>query len=166
VVGIGKIEDIFSGKGLSKAIHTQNNQSGVNETLRALGELEAGLIFTNLSDFDTLYGHRNDADGYAKALCAFDQRLPEIISMMDKDDWLFLTGDHGNDPLFPGTDHTREYVPLLVYSEGIPPESTDFEHDLGTRRCFSDIGQTVAAIFQIPPLSSGESFLKLMVPVY
>lgn len=155
VIGIGKIEDIFSGRGISEAVHTRDNEDGVNQTIRFLNRVEHGMIFTNLVDFDMLYGHRNDAAGYAKALQAFDRRLPEIVSKMRDDDWLILTADHGNDPLFPGTDHTREYVPLLVYRKGIQSGA-----DLGTRRTFADLGQTVAALFSVDPLPVGESFLS------
>jgi len=158
VIGIGKIDDIFSGKGLSEAIHTSNNDHGVKETVAALDRIEKGLIFTNLVDFDMLYGHRNDAKGYAEALMAFDVKLPEISAKMQDGDWLFITADHGNDPLFPGTDHTREYVPLLSARKGF-----EFGVNLGTRASFSDLGQTLAEIFQIEAISEGESFLPLIL---
>ncbi len=158
VLGIGKIDDIFSGRGLSSAIHTRNNEDGMEQTLRSLDQIDRGLIFTNLVDFDMLYGHRNDPAGYAEALKRFDQWLPSFISKMEKGDRLMITADHGNDPLFPGTDHTREYVPLLVYRKG-----SDVGIKLGDRASFSDLGQTIAEIFQVPPLSVGESFLPLMV---
>ncbi|MFY9269134.1 MAG: phosphopentomutase [Candidatus Manganitrophaceae bacterium] len=154
VIGIGKIEDIFSGRGVSEAIHTHDNNDGLDQTVRSLERTDSGLIFTNLVDFDMLYGHRNDAAGYAKALVTFDRRLPEIVSKMRKDDWLILTADHGNDPLFPGTDHTREYVPLLVFQKGIQSGV-----DLGIRSTFADLGQTLAEIFGVGPLPVGESFL-------
>lgn len=158
VVGIGKIEDIFSGKGISEAIHTHGNEDGIDQTIRSLDRIDRGLIFTNLVDFDMLYGHRNDPQGYAEALRVFDRRLPEIASKMHEDDWLIVTADHGNDPLFPGTDHTREYVPLLIdRREG------GFGKDVGTRGSFSDLGQTLTEIFQADPLPIGESFLSLMV---
>lgn len=154
VLGIGKIDDIFSGRGLSTAIHTRNNDDGMNQTLQALDCLDAGLIFTNLVDFDMLYGHRNDPFGYAEALKRFDQWLPRFISKMKKGDRLMITADHGNDPLFPGTDHTREYVPLLVFHKGM-----EIGINLGDRKSFADLGQTIAEIFQVSPLSVGESVL-------
>ncbi len=157
VVGIGKIDDIFSGRGLSTAIHTRNNDDGMDQTLSVLGQIDTGLIFTNLVDFDMLYGHRNDPIGYTEALKRFDQWLPVFISKMKKGDYLMITADHGNDPLFPGTDHTREYVPLLVYHKG-----TEIGIDLGDRGSFADLGQTIAEIFQVPPLSAGKSFFALM----
>ncbi len=157
VVGIGKIEDIFSGRGISEAVHTHDNNDGLDQTIRFLDRTDAGLIFTNLVDFDMLYGHRNDAVGYAKALVTLDQRLPEIVSKMREDDWLILTADHGNDPLFPGTDHTREYVPLLVFQKGIRSG-----RDLGIRSTFADLGQTLSELFEVGPLPVGESFLPLI----
>ncbi|HZR45774.1 MAG TPA: phosphopentomutase [Candidatus Manganitrophaceae bacterium] len=155
VIGIGKIEDIFSGRGISEAVHTRDNEDGIDRTLQYLDRLDRGLIFTNLVDFDMLYGHRNDATGYAKALQAFDRRLPEMISKMRSGDWLMITSDHGNDPLFPGTDHTREYVPLLAYRKGMTEGKA-----LGTRPTFADLGQTIAARFGVSPLPAGESFLS------
>ena len=156
-IGVGKIDDIFSGKGLLEATHTKNNDQGMDETIHCLNKIDEGLIFTNLVDFDMLYGHRNDPTGYAKALERFDERLPEVTSKMREGDWLFITADHGNDPLFPGTDHTREYVPLLAYGKEIAAGA-----DLGTRRSFSDLGQTVADIFKVPSIATGESFFHLM----
>ncbi|MBI3804874.1 MAG: phosphopentomutase [Nitrospirae bacterium] len=156
VIGIGKIEDIFSGRGISEAVHTHDNNDGLDQTLRFLDQTDAGLIFTNLVDFDMLYGHRNDAVGYANALATLDRRLPEIVAKMREDDLLILTADHGNDPLFPGTDHTREYVPLLVFQKGIRGQ------DLGVRSTFADLGQTLAAHFNVGPLSAGSSFLPLI----
>lgn len=158
VVGIGKIEDIFSGKGISEAIHTHDNADGIDQTIRSLERMDSGLIFTNLVDFDMLYGHRNDPLGYAEALRVFDRRLPEINSKMLKDDFLIVTADHGNDPLFPGTDHTREYVPLLV-GRG----AGRLGKDVGTRESFADLGQTLAEIFQVEALLHGNSFLPQMV---
>lgn len=157
VVGIGKIEDIFSGRGISEAVHTHDNNDGVDQTLRSLDRIDNGLIFTNLVDFDMLYGHRNDVVGYAKALVTLDRRLPEIVSKMREGDWLILTADHGNDPLFPGTDHTREYVPLLVFQKGIQSG-----RDLGIRSTFADLGQTLAEHFGLDRLPVGESFLRLL----
>lgn len=157
VIGIGKIEDIFSGKGISKAAHTHDNEDGIDRTIRFLGEIDRGLIFTNLVDFDMLYGHRNDPKGYAAALQAFDRRIPEITSAMREGDWMIVTADHGNDPLFPGTDHTREYVPLLVYRKG-----AETGRDLGERETFADLGQTLAEIFGAGAQGTGRSFLSLI----
>ncbi len=157
VVGIGKIEDIFSGRGISEAVHTHYNNDGVDQTVRFIDRIDNGLIFTNLVDFDMLYGHRNDVVGFAKALEEFDRRLPEIVSKMKEGDWLILTADHGNDPLFPGTDHTREYVPLIVFQKG-----GQSGRDLGIRSTFADLGQTLAEHFGVDRLPVGESFLWLL----
>lgn len=157
VIGIGKIEDIFSGRGISESVHTHDNNDGIDQTVRFIDRTDTGLIFTNLVDFDMLYGHRNDAVGFAKALEEFDRRLPEIVSKMKEGDWLILTADHGNDPLFPGTDHTREYVPLIVFKKGI-----ESGRDLGIRATFADLGQTLAEHFGVDRLPVGESFLRLM----
>lgn len=154
VVGIGKIEDLFAGRGITKAIHIKDNMDGVDQMINQIDNADAGIIFTNLVDFDTLYGHRNDPAGYAKALAEFDKRLPEIIAAMREEDLLIITADHGNDPTTPSTDHSREYVPLLVYGKGIKAGV-----DLGTRKTFADIGQTIAEIFKMERLEAGESFL-------
>ena len=157
VIGIGKIEDIFSGRGISESVHTHDNNDGIDQTVRFIDRTDTGLIFTNLVDFDMLYGHRNDAVGFAKALEEFDRRLPEIVSKMKEGDWLILTADHGNDPLFPGTDHTREYVPLIVFQKGV-----ESGRDLGIRATFADLGQTLAEIFEVGSLPVGKSFLPLI----
>ncbi len=153
VVGIGKIEDLFAGHGITKAIHIKDNMDGVDQMISEMDKTGEGLIFTNLVDFDTLYGHRNDPEGYAKALAEFDKRLPDIISAMRNEDLLIITADHGNDPTTPSTDHSREYVPLLVYGKGIKAGV-----DLGVRKTFADIGQTIAEIFKMERLEAGESF--------
>ncbi len=153
VVGIGKIEDLFSGRGITKAIHIKDNMDGVDQMISEMTIAGKGLIFTNLVDFDTLYGHRNDPAGYAKALAEFDKRLPEIIAAMREEDLLIITADHGNDPTTPSTDHSREYVPLLVHGKGIKAGV-----DLGTRKTFADIGQTIAEIFKMERIEAGESF--------
>lgn len=119
VVGIGKIEDIFAKRGLSMSIHTEGNMDGINKTLQAMDEVKDGLIFTNLVDYDMLYGHRNDPIGYAKALLEFDERLPEIIEKLEKEDILIITADHGCDPTTSSTDHSREHVPILIYGQKI-----------------------------------------------
>ncbi len=155
VVAIGKIEDIFSGKGITESIHTRDNMHGIDVTLDYLHRLEKGLIFTNLVDFDMLYGHRNNAYGYKKALEDFDKRLDEVIFNLRANDLLIITADHGCDPVTPSTDHSREYVPLLVYGKGITPGV-----DLGTRRTFSDIACTIADIFNITYKFKGTSFYK------
>lgn len=157
VVAVGKIEDIFAGQGVTKAIHTKDNMEGIDVTIAQMREDSKGLIFANLVDFDMKWGHRNDYKNYAKGLEAFDARLPEILSGMNKDDILIITADHGCDPTTPGTDHSREYVPLLVYGEMIKQNI-----DLKTRKSFADIGQTIGEIFNLPKLPIGESFLSLI----
>jgi len=143
VLGIGKIEDIFCNRGVTYVNHTTNNKDGIEATIKALQlpidapQGDTKLIFTNLVDFDMLYGHRNDVEGYGIALEYFDTRLPEIIAALRPDDILCLTADHGCDPTTPSTDHSREYVPLLIYGQGIRPI------DLGTRDTFADLGATV-----------------------
>ncbi|ABP67894.1 phosphopentomutase [Caldicellulosiruptor saccharolyticus DSM 8903] len=155
VVGIGKIEDIFAKRGLSMSIHTEGNMDGINKTLQAMDEVKDGLIFTNLVDYDMLYGHRNDPIGYAKALLEFDERLPEIIEKLEKEDILIITADHGCDPTTSSTDHSREHVPILIYGQKIKKG-----YNLGVRESFSDIGQTVAEYLKVKTLRNGESFLK------
>ena len=145
VVGIGKIEDIFAGQGLTESDHTGNNMAGVDAILRCLTTAGDGLIFANLVDFDALYGHRNDVRGYADALEAFDRRLPEIFDRMDEGDVLVITADHGADPTTPGTDHTRERVPILVAGRPIRPGV-----DLGARASFADLAATVGDLLGVP----------------
>lgn len=157
VVGIGKIEDIFAHRGITTVDHTKNNPDGIEATIRFIKEGRGDFIFTNLVDTDMLYGHRNDPDGYAAALEYFDSKLPEILSSMSDTDMLIITADHGCDPCFPGTDHTREYIPILVLiGRGKPAE-------LGTRRTFADIGATVYEYLTGESWSCGESFLKLLI---
>ncbi len=159
VVAVGKIEDLFSGRGISRAIRTAHNAAGMDETVRSLKTLPRGLVFVNLVDFDMLYGHRNDAIGFARALEEFDAWLPEVIGVMQPHDLLCLTADHGNDPTTPSTDHSREYVPLLAYG----PRLTRGVN-LGTRRSFSDLGQTIADALGAKRLACGESFLDALLP--
>ncbi len=159
VIGIGRIEDLFKGRGLTRALPTKHDTATVEEILRSLRSVPRGLIFANLIEFDMLYGHRNDAAGFAKALQAFDARLPEIIGGLQQDDLLCITADHGNDPIKPGTDHTREHVPLLVYGA-----RTARGVNLGTRRSFADLGQTVAEALGSKRLAWGESFLHVVMP--
>lgn len=153
VAGVGKIEDIFAHRGLTLSDHAAGNDACLASTLAMLEKDLNGLVFVNLVDFDSVYGHRNDADGFARALEAVDRALPEILRRMGEEDLLMFTADHGCDPGFPGTDHTREYVPLLAYRKGMVPA------DLGTRATFGDIAATVLAYFGLPNTLIGESFL-------
>lgn len=158
VCAVGKIEDIFSGSGITKAVHTKSNMDGVDKTLEYIKDDTRGIIFTNLVDFDMLYGHRNDAEGYGRALEEFDERLPEIMEAMGKEDVLIITADHGCDPTTSSTDHSREYIPILIYGNNI-------KHgiNLGTRRSYSDIGKTIAELLEVEAQISGESFAKEML---
>ncbi|MFM8551200.1 MAG: phosphopentomutase [Nitrospiraceae bacterium] len=154
VVGIGKIDDIFKGRGLTRSVHTATNRDGMLETSRALDTVPRGLIFVNLVEFDMLYGHRKDAEGYARALVEFDHWLPELLGALRQGDLLCITGDHGNDPVMPGTDHSREYVPLLAYGPRLARGG-----NLGVRRSLADLGQTIADALHVKRLPWGESFL-------
>ncbi len=153
VFSVGKIFDVFLGRGIREYEKTKTNADGMAKTAAALDECPEGLIFVNLVDFDMLYGHRNDVEGYARALEEVDRWLPGFLEKLTPDDLLILTADHGCDPTAPGTDHTREYVPVLAYQPRRPAGS-----DLGVRRTLSDIGQTVAENFGVR-ISKGESFL-------
>ena len=154
VFGVGKIEDIFTGRGVSGGVHTTSDSNGVDETLRAMERLERGMIFTNLVDFDTLYGHRNDVEGYARNLERVDARLGEVLGGLRDDDVFVLTADHGCDPSDASTDHTREHVPLLVRGARVRPG-----RDLGVRATFADLGATLSQNFGVGPLAAGTSFL-------
>lgn len=154
VVCIGKIASIYDGMGVTEDLTAKNNDQIIDVTIEALDADSHGLIFSNLVDFDMLYGHRRDTEGYAKALEHFDSRLPEIVDALNDDDLLIMTADHGNDPSFPGSDHTREYVPLLVYGK-----TANAGVELGTRQSLSDIGQTVAENFGLR-IADGVSFLS------
>ncbi|NLZ93344.1 MAG: phosphopentomutase [Firmicutes bacterium] len=156
VAGIGKIKDIFAGRGLTVAIHTKNNDDGMNKLLELMKSFTEGLIFVNLVDFDMVYGHRNDAQGYAQALERVDKQIQTVSQKMDADDLLIILADHGCDPTYPHTDHTREYVPLLVYGKQVKPVN------LGVRETFADVGQTIASLFNLSPLEAGESFAKAL----
>lgn len=158
VVAIGKIEDIFAGAGVTEAIHTKSNEEGILTTIKAIKEASKGIIFTNLVDFDMKWGHRRDYEGYGKGLEEFDRYLPEMLTAMNEDDILFITADHGCDPTAPGTDHTRECVPLLVYSKQLKTGK-----DLGVRTSFADMGQTISEIFDLPQLKIGKSFYTELV---
>ncbi|MCR4788694.1 MAG: phosphopentomutase [Lachnospiraceae bacterium] len=144
VIAVGKIKDIFAGAGITEFTYTSGNEEGINKTIEYLDHDFEGLCFVNLVDYDMLYGHRRDVDGYAKALSYFDRRLPEITSKMREDDVLMITADHGCDPAYTKTtDHTREYVPFIMYGQKIKPVN------LGTRETFSDIGATVLKLLDV-----------------
>lgn len=153
VIAIGKIEDIFAHRGVSTVDHTKNNHDGIESTIKYLKSCEGDFIFTNLVDFDMLYGHRNDVEGYAKAIEYFDSRLTEIIAAMQDDDIMIITADHGCDPCFPGTDHTREYIPILVYGKDVR------RADIGTRNSFADIGASVLEYLTGEKWCCGKSFI-------
>ena len=153
VIAIGKIEDLFSGRGITKAIHTNGNADGIEKTIEEIKNDTEGLIFTNLVDFDMLYGHRNNIEGYAKALEYFDSKLPIIIENMKDTDILIITADHGNDPSTPSTDHSREYIPIVIYGKQIKENV-----NIGIRETYADIGATILDILQMPLLSTGKSF--------
>jgi len=157
VVCVGKIASIYDSMGVTKDLSAKNNEQSIDQTINALREESKGLIFSNLVDFDMLYGHRRDTEGYARALEHFDARVPEIESATNVDDLMIITADHGNDPTFPGSDHTREYAPLLVYGK-----SARSNVNLGTRASLADIGQTIAENFGLK-LVAGESFLQRLV---
>jgi len=157
VVGVGKISDIFAGRGLGYSIHSEGNRDGMHLTLEALATLDRGLLFVNLVDFDMVYGHRNDVAGFARALVELDRWLPELEAALRPDDAVFITADHGNDPTTPGTDHTREQVPLLAFGHPVRPTR------LGTRATFCDLGQTIADGLGVAPLARGESFLAALL---
>ncbi len=155
VIAIGKIEDLFAGRGVTHAIHTANDDAGMDAVEHQMEEVESGFIFANLVDFDTQYGHRNDVAGYAANLERFDARLAWLLPMLRAGDLLVVTADHGNDPTTPSTDHAREYVPLLV--TGLQVRAGV---DLGTRRTFADLGQTIAEALGVGRLAHGTSFLR------
>ncbi|MBA2660723.1 MAG: phosphopentomutase [Bradymonadaceae bacterium] len=155
VTGVGKIGNIYAQQGIDDDIHTDDNDDGVAQTLACIGD-RTGLIFTNLVDFDALFGHRRDPQGYGRALERFDAQLPSILDALEPGDLLLITADHGNDPTYRGTDHTREYVPILAYVKGMPAGVA-----LGTRATFADVGATVAAYFGVD-WEIGESFLELI----
>ena len=154
VLAVGKIKDIFAGAGISEYVYTTGNEDGINKTLEYMDREDADLIFTNLVDYDMLYGHRRDIDGYAKAVAYFDGRIPEIISKMRDDDVLMITADHGCDPGYTKTtDHTREYVPFIMYGKNITPKN------LGTRTTFADMGATVLDYLGVNSTIAGKSVL-------
>ncbi len=158
VIGVGKIEDIFAHRGLTQSNHTGNNMAGVDAIIEFCQQDNQGLIFSNLVDFDSLYGHRNNPRGYADALEAFDRRLPEIEAVMRDGDVTMITADHGNDPTTPSTDHSRERVPILVFGKPINSAT-----NIGTRASFADLSATIAALLGVEWNGAGESFAQEMI---
>jgi phosphopentomutase len=154
-IALGKISDIFDGEGVTKAIRTKSNEDGMDKLIESMDEDFTGLNFLNLVDFDALFGHRRDPKGYGEALQDFDARLPEVLEKLKDDDLLMITADHGNDPVHHGTDHTREYVPLMVYHKGIEKGK---KLDVGNT--FADIGATIAEIYDVKKPEIGQSFLS------
>jgi len=154
VVTVGKVDDLFAGRGVSDAIHTSGNEEGEAVLLDLAKRPGEGLVFANLVDFDTKYGHRNDPAGFARALERFDATFGELVGRLRGDEMVWVTADHGNDPTTPGTDHTREYTPLLVAGPRVRPGV-----DLGTRESFADVGATLAEMFSVPAPRAGRSFL-------
>jgi phosphopentomutase len=158
VQGVGKIDNIFAGRGFTECRHVDSNAEGIKAIAEKMQTRFEGLLFANLVDFDMKYGHRNDSSGYARALMEFDAAVPSYIELLASDELLFITGDHGNDPTTPSTDHSREYVPLLALSS---------EHkrgiNLGVRETFADVGATIADFLDLSPLEEGESFLDALV---
>ncbi|MBR7553313.1 phosphopentomutase [Allobacillus sp. GCM10007491] len=155
VIAIGKISDIYDGEGITKAIRTKDNMDGMDQIYKTINTDFTGISFLNLVDFDAKFGHRRDPIGYGEALEAFDERLPELLEQLKEDDLLIITADHGNDPVHHGTDHTREYVPLLVHHKNI-----NTGEELPIRKTFADVGATIADNFNIKLPEHGESFLK------
>jgi phosphopentomutase len=158
VYAIGKIKDLFAGRGITQSVHSTSDVEGMDHLERALDEVDRGMIFINLVDSDQLYGHRNDVPGYAANLERFDERLGPMLPRLRDGDLLAITGDHGNDPSTPSTDHSREYVPLLLTGPRVRNGV-----DIGTRKTFADLGQTLAASFGVAPLAHGTSFLEDIV---
>jgi len=155
VLAVGKIQDIFAGQGITEFVYTSGNEEGIQKTLAYMDRQFEGICFVNLVDYDMLYGHRRDVDGYARALTYFDEKIPEIMGKMTKDDVLMLTADHGCDPAYTATtDHTREYTPLLMYSPSLKPA------DYGTRSSFSDIAATVLDLLAVTGKTDGNSLLR------
>ena len=158
VAGVGKIEDIFANVGLTKSNHTTDNDAGISATIEYIQQDFDGLVFANLVDFDMLYGHRDNVLGYKKALESLDQRIPEMLAALSKDDIIVFTADHGCDPTTISTDHSREYVPILVYGENVASGV-----DIGTRKSFSDISATAAEFFGLKKWHVGQSFYKEII---
>lgn len=158
VISVGKINDIFTGKGIEESYPTKSNLDGIQTMIQLLKRSFNGLLFTNLVDFDSLYGHRRDPQGYAACLEEFDHYLPELIEQIGEKDLLIITADHGNDPTHPGTDHTREYVPILIYN----PLFTSKATSIGIRSTYADLATTIADNFMVTKPQIGESFLDLL----
>ena len=158
VVSIGKVRDLFAGRGIGRALPARSDADGLNQLLDVVAEEGDGLVFINLVDFDTQFGHRNDVEGYANNLERFDERLGNVLSAPRASDLLVISADHGNYPTTPSTDHSREYVPILLTGSGVRSGV-----DLGTRRTFADLGQTLADNFGVGPLAHGVSFLEHIV---
>jgi phosphopentomutase len=158
VVSIGKVGDLFAGRGIGRALPARTDDDGIDRLLDVVHSEGAGLVFANLVDFDTVYGHRNDVEGYARNLERFDVRLGDVLEALRESDLLIITADHGNDPTTSSTDHSREYVPILLTGARVRAGV-----DLGTRSTFADLGQTLAANFGVGPLDSGTSFLEQIV---
>jgi len=158
VIAVGKINDIFAGKGVGKFMRTKGNAEGIDRTIELTKQDFNGLCFINLVDFDMLYGHRNDVDGYAKALTYFDQKVPEIIDGLRDNDLLMITADHGCDPSTPSTDHSREYIPWVIYGKNVKAGA-----NLGTRPTFADIAATILDYFDVAPMTTGTSLLKEII---
>ncbi len=157
VIAIGKISDIFANEGITRSVHTKSNSDGTDQTIAMMKESFTGFCFTNLVDFDSKYGHRRDPIGYASALEQFDARIPELLANLNNDDLLVITADHGNDPTYKGTDHTREYVPILIYSR-----QASIGRSIGVRETFADLAATIADNFKVKMPNHGDSFLKLI----
>ena len=159
-VAVGKIDDLFAGQGLSEKLHTKSNAEGIEEIIKAGLHLDEGFVMANLVDFDVQFGHRQDANGFARELEAFDRELPRIQGILNEEDLLLITADHGNDPTDTSTDHSREYVPILCWSKGGKRNV-----NIGTRNSFADAGQTIAEFFDVPDRNklAGESFLRLVM---
>ena len=155
---VGKIDNIFANQGVTGGTHTTNDMAGVDATLQYMRSQAGGIIFTNLCDFDMLYGHRNDVEGYAQALRNVDARIPELLAAARPDDLLIITADHGCDPTTPSTDHSREYVPLLAYGAALRPGV-----NLGIRRTFADVAATIAELFTLESPKWGTSFASLLL---
>jgi len=173
VISIGKINDLFAGRGITRATHTANDSEGMERVAETINEATGGLVFVNLVDFDTLYGHRNDVGGYAANLERFDEALARVLPMLRRSDLLIVTADHGNDPSTPSTDHSREYVPVMMISGSVEGRAEGGSNrrrgsvrpgvNIGTRETFADLGQTIAANFGVGPLAHGTSFLEDIV---
>jgi phosphopentomutase len=155
VIALGKISDIYDGEGVTESIRTTDNMDGMDKLVQSMDKEFNGISFLNLVDFDAKYGHRRDPQGYGEALEAFDQRLPEVLEKLQGDDLLIITADHGNDPVHQGTDHTREYVPLIVYHKDIEEGK-----ELPICKTFADIGATIANNYSVKAPDYGQSFLK------